>query len=108
MTFDEFELWWKYVEADSLVKDMNKDDVTEALEEIGIESDGASIERCSLRTSSVAPARSPRIPTRHLLCTVVPLSLTRNEWVSQHAGSAEDALGRQRHAATRGLRSAGC
>jgi Ca2+-binding EF-hand superfamily protein len=36
VTFTEFEAWWKSVEADQLVGDMEQEDVLEALEEAGI------------------------------------------------------------------------
>ena len=41
ISFDEFEVWWKGVEAEQLVSEMDETDVAEALEEAGIETSGA-------------------------------------------------------------------
>jgi Ca2+-binding EF-hand superfamily protein/outer membrane protein OmpA-like peptidoglycan-associated protein len=44
ITIDEFEVWWKENEAERLVRDMDDDDLQEALTEVGIASDqGASV-----------------------------------------------------------------
>ena len=37
VTFAEFELWWKGVEAETLVGDMDRHDIVEALSEMGID-----------------------------------------------------------------------
>ena len=42
ISFDEFEVWWKGVEAEQLVSEMDEADVAEALEEAGIETSSTS------------------------------------------------------------------
>ena len=42
VTFEEFQVWWKGVEAEQLVGDMDEGDVVEALQEAGIDTHGAA------------------------------------------------------------------
>ena len=42
VSFEEFEVWWKTVEAEQLVGDMDATDVAEALAEAGIETKGGA------------------------------------------------------------------